>query len=206
MTTAPTQRRTPVAHTLSSHSHHFLTPTHTHTCRRDTRLQLITGLADTHTGQRERRPPLTAGDGFVGAVGAVGSSVAVPVGGDAAAAGAAELALGTGGRRCGEEREITEGTWLTRDVRNNNQTRRRICEINTVNSGKLTTVRGALVAHVPAVVVSVAQVRPRDADVGGLTFGLLGLARSLRCDSRDHRKQPSRFGSALTLRFRGKHF
>lgn len=42
-------------------------------------------------------PTLTAGQRFIGAVGAVGPSIAVPVGGDAAATGAAKLTLGTCG-------------------------------------------------------------------------------------------------------------
>lgn len=51
---------------------------------------------------------------------------------------------------------------------------------------KLTTVRRALVTHIPTVVVTIAQVRPRDADVGGLTFRLFWLASSLRCNDGDH--------------------
>lgn len=50
-------------------------------------------------GARELREALTAGVGFIRAVRAVGPSVTVPVGGNAATAGATELTLGTCG--CG---------------------------------------------------------------------------------------------------------
>lgn len=54
-----------------------------------------------------------------------------------------------------------------------------IIHSNTL-AAELTTVCGALVAHIPTVVVPVTKVRPRDADVGRLTLGLLRLAGSLR--------------------------
>lgn len=82
-----------------------------------------------------------AGVGFVRSIGAVRSSVAEPVRGNAAATGATELALGTCGCR---------------------------------------TVCRALITHVSTIVVSIAQIRARDADVGGLALGLLGLTGSLR--------------------------
>lgn len=54
---------------------------------------------------------LTAGEGFIRAVSAVGPSITVPVGGDAAAARAAELGLGTCGRRYVEDVERHETTF-----------------------------------------------------------------------------------------------
>ena len=55
---------------------------------------------------------LTAGEGFVRAVSTVSPSVTVPVGGDAAAAGATELSLGTCGRSYVEDEERHDVTFL----------------------------------------------------------------------------------------------
>lgn len=63
----------------------------------------------------ERRLALTAREGFVGAVRAIGSSITVPVSRDAAAAGAAELTLGACGRSYTEDdtqHETAVGRWV----------------------------------------------------------------------------------------------
>ena len=56
---------------------------------------------------------LTAGEGFIRAVGAVSPSITVPVGGDAAAAGASELSLGACGGSYVEDVERHEISWRT---------------------------------------------------------------------------------------------
>lgn len=64
----------------------------------------------------ESCPTLTAGEGFIRAVGAVGPSITVPMARDAAAAGAAKLTLGTCGSSYVEDEEKHEITWRTRCV------------------------------------------------------------------------------------------
>lgn len=59
-------------------------------------------------GERIFFATLTTGEGFIRAVTAVSPSITVPVGGDAAATRATELALGTCGLSYGEDAESHE--------------------------------------------------------------------------------------------------
>lgn len=119
-----TKKYTTDSHSVLHHSQHSLTPAyrcrlvdrHKHTITE----QLIMGRgADTQSQQARfggERETLTAGEGFIRAVGAVGPSITVPMARDAAAAGAAKLTLGTCGSSYVEDEEKHEITWRTRCV------------------------------------------------------------------------------------------
>lgn len=113
------QRNTPMTRSLRYITHSPLS----HRCRsadghkQTITEQLIIGWGQRHKakslflGVRELCTALTAGEGFIRAVSAVSPSITVPVGGDAAAAGAAELTLGTCGWSYVEDVERREITW-----------------------------------------------------------------------------------------------